>query len=219
MHPALFFIFGGIALAGAINLFAQRAPIYSALSLVAVMGALAVLYLLLGAEFIAFIQIIVYAGAVMVLFVFVIMLLNAGAAEPTHRSRVARSLGYPVAALLVVELAGMFSAAFGGTQIRTGVYLIQVAQVGEALFHRYLLPFEVTSILFLVGVLGAVVLAARRDEAGAAGQQAGGAGEQAPTRDMAAALAIPATALGGVVTDPNRTRAAEAAAGAGREGQ
>ena len=78
MHLALFLIFGGICVAGALNLLIQRHPINSALSLIVVMAALAVLYLLLGAEFVAAIQVIVYAGAIMVLFVFVIMLLNAG---------------------------------------------------------------------------------------------------------------------------------------------
>lgn len=199
MHPALFFIFAGIAVAGAINLLVQRAPIYSALSLVAVMGALAVLYLLLGAEFIAFIQVIVYAGAIMVLFVFVIMLLNAGDAEPTHRSRVAQSIGYPVMVLLVLELAGIFAAAFAGTPLRIGGYLVQVTAIGQALFHEYLLPFEVTSVLFLVGVTGAVVLAARREEAHAVPHASV---SPAPTRAMAEALSVPASALGGVVVEP-----------------
>src|SRR5438445_10549624 len=89
LHLVLFLVFGGICVAGAINLLAQRHPIDSALSLIVVMGSLAVLYLLLGAEFVAAIQIIVYAGAVMVLFVFVIMLLNAGAEDHSGSSYVA----------------------------------------------------------------------------------------------------------------------------------
>src|SRR5438445_9076460 len=89
LHLALFLIFGLICVAGAINLLAQRHPINSALSLVVVMGSLALIYLLLGAEFVAAVQIIVYAGAIMVLFVFVIMLLNAGAEERTQGSRIA----------------------------------------------------------------------------------------------------------------------------------
>ena len=85
----LFFIFAGLAVLGAFNLIWQRHPIHSALSLILVMGSLAVLYLLLGAEFIAAVQVIVYAGAIMVLFVFVIMLLNVGEEERTQWSRVA----------------------------------------------------------------------------------------------------------------------------------
>ncbi|HXY04844.1 MAG TPA: NADH-quinone oxidoreductase subunit J, partial [Terriglobales bacterium] len=89
MHLILFSMFGLVCVAGAVNLLVQRHPINSALSLVVVMGSLAAEYLLLGAEFVAAIQVIVYAGAVMVLFIFVIMLLNAGEEERTRGSRVA----------------------------------------------------------------------------------------------------------------------------------
>src|SRR5207237_1593175 len=95
LHQILFFIFAAVAVAAAVKLLLQRHPINSALSLVVVMGALAVEYLLLGAEFVAAVQVIVYAGAIMVLFVFVIMLLNAGEEEHTHGSRVAWLLGLP----------------------------------------------------------------------------------------------------------------------------
>src|ERR1700727_916647 len=101
MHLILFLIFAGFCLAGAVNLLLQTHPINSALSLIVVMSSLAVLYLLLGAEFLAIAQIIVYAGAVMVLFTFVIMLLNAGEEERTRGSRAAYLVGFPgVAALL-----------------------------------------------------------------------------------------------------------------------
>src|SRR5438477_12787758 len=95
LHLVLFSVFGVVCVAGAVNLLVQRHPINSALSLVVVMGSLAVEFLLLGAEFVAAIQVIVYAGAVMVLFVFVIMLLNAGEEERTGGSRVAYVLGIP----------------------------------------------------------------------------------------------------------------------------
>ncbi len=92
----LFFIFAALCVGGAINLLVQKHPINSALSLIVVMGSLALIYLLLGAEFVAAVQVIVYAGAVMVLFVFVIMLLNAGEEERLpHDSRVATMLGRP----------------------------------------------------------------------------------------------------------------------------
>ena len=96
LHLILFFIFAAFCIGGAINLLVQKHPINSALSLIVVMASLALLYLLLGAEFVAAIQVIVYAGAVMVLFVFTIMLLNAGVEERTpHGSRVALMLGVP----------------------------------------------------------------------------------------------------------------------------
>src|SRR5437660_3793212 len=95
IHLILFVAFGAVCVGGAVNLLAQRHPINSALSLIAVMAALAGEYLLLGAEFVAAVQVIVYAGAIMVLFVFVIMLLNAGEEEETTGSRVALLLGVP----------------------------------------------------------------------------------------------------------------------------
>lgn len=165
MALTLFFLFALIAVAGAVNLLIQRHPIYSALSLVTVMGALAVEFLLLGAEFIAFIQVIVYAGAIMVLFVFVIMVLNAGEVAGEPRSRIAAFLGLPVLTLLGILLVSQTAVPFAATRLGTSDYLVQTSAIGDGLFHAYLLPFEVTSILFLVGVLGAVVLAARREEA------------------------------------------------------
>src|SRR6516164_4412932 len=101
IHQILFIVFGVICVAGAINLLAQRHPINSALSLVVVMSSLALIYLLLGAEFVAAIQVIVYAGAIMVLFVFVIMLLNAGTEERTQVRRMAFLLGVPGVVVLV----------------------------------------------------------------------------------------------------------------------
>ncbi len=101
----VFFVLAAIAVAGAVSLIVQRHPIHSALSLIVVMAALAGLYLLLEAEFIAAIQIIVYAGAIMVLFVFVIMLLNAGSEERTNLSRTAFYAGVPLAIFLLLELA------------------------------------------------------------------------------------------------------------------
>ena len=95
VHLVLFLAFGAVCVAGAVNLLAQRHPINGALSLIAVMAALAGEYLLLGAEFVAAVQVIVYAGAIMVLFVFTIMLLNAGVEERTNGSRVAVLFGIP----------------------------------------------------------------------------------------------------------------------------
>ena len=101
----LFFVCAGLSVGGALVLILAREPIHSALALVLVMISLAVLYLLLGAAFIAAVQIIVYAGAIMVLFVFVIMLLNAGQEQRTRRSRVAHWIGLPLAFFLTADLA------------------------------------------------------------------------------------------------------------------
>lgn len=160
MHLVLFFIFGGLCVVGALNLLLQRHPINSALSLIVVMSSLAVLYLLLGAEFLAVAQVIVYSGAIMVLFTFVIMLLNAGREERTHGSRAAYLVGFPGAAILLAMLVYIFlsnSGSLGGA--RLGDYLVTTGDLSRVLFRDLLLPFEVTSVLLLVAILGAVVLA------------------------------------------------------------
>jgi NADH-quinone oxidoreductase subunit J len=160
LHLILFSAFAAIAVAGAINLLLQRHPINSALSLVVVMGALAVEYLLLGAEFVAAIQVIVYAGAIMVLFVFVIMLLNAGEEERTQGSRVAMLLGIPgTLALTVIICWALIGSSEGSAAI--GQLPGEPAAIAQLLFHRFLLPFEVTSVLVLIAIMGAVVLATR----------------------------------------------------------
>ena len=161
MHLALFLIFGAICVAAAVNLLVQRHPISSALSLIVVMGSLAVLYLLLGAEFVAVIQVIVYAGAIMVLFVFVIMLLNAGVEEQTTGSRVAFLFGIP-GMLLGSLLVGWVVLRHSGTgSVGIGALPGTPKVIGDLLFHEFLLPFEVTSILILIAIMGAVVLASK----------------------------------------------------------
>ena len=158
----LFYIFAALAVVAAISVVAQRTPIYSALSLIVVLCSVAVVYLLLGAEFIAVIQVIVYAGAIMVLFVFVIMLLNAGREVPSQRSRIASWLGTPLVAAFLAEVLLAVWRQFPAAGMRPAASLnAGPAAIGHLLFRNYVLPFEVTSILILVAILGAVVLAKR----------------------------------------------------------
>ena len=165
MHLILFFLFAGFCLAGAINLLLQSHPINSALSLIVVMTSLAVLYLLLGAEFLAAAQVIVYAGAIMVLFIFVVMLLNAGEEDrSSHGSKIAYIAGIPGAAVIFCLLSFVFLSErkeLGATTL--GGYLTStvsnISELSHILFTSLLLPFEVTSIVILVAILGAVVLA------------------------------------------------------------
>jgi NADH-quinone oxidoreductase subunit J len=160
VHQILFIIFGVICVAGAINLLAQRHPINSALSLVVVMSSLALIYLLLGAEFVAAIQVIVYAGAIMVLFVFVIMLLNAGAEERTQGSRIALLMGVPgviVLACVVGWIMVQQRRAFGDVGI-SATNFGNTQAIARLLFRDFLLPFEITSVLILIAIMGAVVL-------------------------------------------------------------
>jgi NADH-quinone oxidoreductase subunit J len=160
LHLVLFIVFGGVALAAAINLLAQSHPINSALSLIVVMAALAALYLLLGAEFVAAVQVIIYAGAIMVLFVFTIMLLNAGKEEKTEKSRVAVMFGYPAVAVLAGILTWLLVRQ-STINVRLGQFLGSTRDIGRLLFRDFLLPFEVTSVLILIAIMGAVVLARR----------------------------------------------------------
>jgi NADH-quinone oxidoreductase subunit J len=161
MYLVIFFIFGALCIGGALNLLLQRHPINSALSLIVVMTSLAVLYLLLGAEFLAAAQVIVYSGAIMVLFTFVIMLLNAGEEQRTRGSRAAYLVGFPGVAALLGLLTFIFLSIrtpLGNAQLGGGT-LVTTADLSRILFRDLLLPFEVTSVLILVAILGAVALA------------------------------------------------------------
>lgn len=161
----LFLLFGAIATGCAISVVAQRNPLYSAVSLIGVFLSFAGLYILLAAPFIAAVQIIVYAGAIMVLVVFVIMLLNIE--EEEHRPVHLRIL-IPTAVLLAMLLIGEAAFIFyfiGDTGTRapnSGVGL--TASIGSALFTKYLLPFEITSVLLLMALVGAITLARRVKE-------------------------------------------------------
>src|SRR5919108_5392888 len=154
LHLVLFFIFAAVCVAGAVNLLAQRHPISSALSLIVVMGSLALLFLLLGAEFVAAVQVIVYAGAVMVLFVFVIMLLNAGEEEKTRGNKVALALGIPGLIAFFVLICWTLSTAHSQLgQVHIGDFYVPTQDLGIALFREFLLPFEVTSVLVLIAIM------------------------------------------------------------------
>jgi NADH-quinone oxidoreductase subunit J len=160
MHLVLFLIFAGFCLAGAINLLLQTHPINSALSLIVVMSSLAVLYLLLGAEFLAIAQIIVYAGAIMVLFTFVVMLLNVGTEEKTLGSKTAKIIGFPAVVVVLGVIATVLLQAqkhMGSVSLSDGITTTQ--DLSCVLFRDMLLPFELTSVLILIAILGAVALA------------------------------------------------------------
>jgi NADH-quinone oxidoreductase subunit J len=163
----VFFVCALVAVFGAVMLILAHEPIHSALSLVLVMISLAVLYLLLGAEFIAAVQIIVYAGAIMVLFVFVIMLLNAGVEERTDYSKIAKYAGLPLGMFLLLELGHWMAHSYIGTHVANGLggpeTMVSTRELSTQLFQKYLFPFEATSILILIAILGALVLA-KKDE-------------------------------------------------------
>ena len=158
----VFFVLAAIAVLAALNLVFQRHPIHSALSLIVVMVCLAGLYLLMGAEFVAAVQIIVYGGAIMVLFIFVIMLLNAGEEERNDFSKVAKFAGLPLALALTASIAAAVVKPDPNLPPVTQTVIPNAtAQISSMLFKEFVYPFELTSFLILVAIMGALVLAQR----------------------------------------------------------
>jgi NADH-quinone oxidoreductase subunit J len=161
MEWVIFLPAAALALAGGVGVIASRQPVHSALSLLVVLASLAVTYLILAAQFIAVLQVIVYAGAIVVLFLFVIMLLHAqrgeGAREKLPRQRAA---AFALGAIYLVVLATAVLAAAG--PLRPVDPDFGTAQsVGESLFGTYVLPFELASIILLVGMIAATILTRR----------------------------------------------------------
>ncbi len=160
----LFLAFAALAVVAAFNVILQRNPIYSAIGLIVVLCSLAVLFLTLYAPFIAAMQVIVYAGAIMVLFVFVIMLLNIREEESkTDRQKYLKFLAAP----LFLALLGMIAAVVktvGNPAPRGTDQLGSVQTLAEGMFTKYVLPFEATSVLILMAIVGSMLLA-RREKA------------------------------------------------------
>jgi NADH-quinone oxidoreductase subunit J len=164
MTTILFVIFAGVAIGCAIAMVSQSNPLYSAISLIGVFISLASLYVTLAAPFIAAVQVIVYAGAIMVLVIFVIMLLNVEHSE-RRRKRLAFlvPMAIGMAAILIAETAFILYFVQTSRRVLPGnisdVGLTH--SIGEGLFTGYLLPFEVTSVLLLMAIVGAMSLARR----------------------------------------------------------
>ena len=174
-ETVVFYLLSGLAIGAAALVIGQRNPMYSVMLLIASFGALAGLYIQLDAPFVAVAQIIIYAGAIMVLFLFVVMLLNApqedaaewDQAHPLRRTGVGR-FGALLAALLIVQLAWALMSATGLDRPVGGqgdaALVGSVQELGRVLFTRHTFAFEATSILILVAMVGAVVLARREDQ-------------------------------------------------------
>jgi NADH-quinone oxidoreductase subunit J len=168
MTLILFYVFGGIAVLASLLVIGQRNPMYSVLLLIVSFGALATLYVLLDAPFVAVTQIIIYAGAIMVLFLFVVMLLNVPREEPAPMGLLtpgaARRVGVLLAVVLGAELVWALSRvreAWFDAGEPASASLTSVRQIGIELFTKHAFAFEATSVLILVAMVGAVVLARR----------------------------------------------------------
>jgi NADH-quinone oxidoreductase subunit J len=163
----MFYLFATVAILASLLVIAQRNPIYSVLLLVTSFGALSGLYILLDAPFVAVIQIIIYAGAIMVLFLFVVMLLNAPQEDTEYDVRRHPLLrpgpmwfGAALAVAFLVEVVWAITRGDSDSSFGDGAAM-SIAAIGRTLFTDYAFPFEVTSILILVAMVGAVVLARR----------------------------------------------------------
>ncbi|MBN2432233.1 MAG: NADH-quinone oxidoreductase subunit J [Acidobacteria bacterium] len=166
MQEVLFYIFALLAIAGALSVILQKKTMYAAISLVITFMAVSIIYFLLGAQFIGLLQLIIYAGAIMVLFLIVILLLDPFS-EIFLRNQSLAWVG--LAVLLGAGLFGILYTAFGQAPVEIvappvppGELTGHTQSLADVLFKQYLLPFEVISILILVAILGAVILAKKR---------------------------------------------------------
>lgn len=163
MELLIFYIFGGMAVLAAFLMIISWNPVAAVLNMILVMFCLAALFVLLNAHFIAAIQILIYAGAIMVLFMFIIMLLNLRGNEPIWKSRdrniVLSFIGFLLAIGAFIKLSGTLKSSGLNQTMQVGEDFGTTAMVGKVLFTDYLLPFEIASILLLVAIIGAVILA------------------------------------------------------------
>jgi NADH-quinone oxidoreductase subunit J len=160
---ALFFLFAGLAIASAISMVYHKNPLYSAISLVGVFIALSCIYVTLAAPFIAAVQILIYAGAIMVLVVFVIMLLNLDEDKPLNRNRYLYAVGSVLGLILLVQTFFIFYAVTRAPNqaVDQTESVGKTLSIGRAMYTEYLLPVEIVGILLLMAIIGGVVLSRR----------------------------------------------------------
>ena len=160
---AVFFLFAGLAIACAVSLVYHKNPLYSAISLVGVLISLACIYVTLAAPFIAAVQVLIYAGAIMVLVVFVIMLLNLDEDKPLSRLRYLYAVGTVFGIILLAQTFFIFYAVsrVPNQAVNTDETVGKTLNIGTAMYTQYLLPVEIVGILLLMAVVGAVILARR----------------------------------------------------------
>jgi NADH-quinone oxidoreductase subunit J len=180
METLIFFLFAALALGSAIVVVVHRSPIWATLSLVLTLFSVAVLFVLLGAPFVGALQVLVYAGAIVVLFLFVIMLLNIQREESSHAGRGAQLWVALAGALIFLGMLflGFWRGGFPAVRPLTEES-VKLQPLATELFSRYLLPFEIVGLLLLVAVIGATVAARRPGETGSLEAKVGD--EEAPS--------------------------------------
>lgn len=159
----LFFLFAGLAIACAISMVYHRNPLYSAISLVGVFISLSCIYVTLAAPFIAAVQILIYAGAIMVLVVFVIMLLNLDDEGTANRLRYLYALGAGLGVLLLAQTFFIFYAVMSEPNVAADQTqsVGKTLDIGRAMYTEYLLPVEIVGVLLLMAIIGSVILVRR----------------------------------------------------------
>lgn len=163
MEQILFFFVAAVAVISAASFVFSKNPIYSILSLIVTMFSIAGLYVLLNAQFLGIVQIIVYAGAIMVLFLYILMMLNLNKGDEGKKSNVMKFLGVFAGGILLIGMLGAYRGmkevewASANTDHSVGL----TKNLGRLLFSEYVLPFELASILILSGIVGAVLIGKR----------------------------------------------------------
>jgi len=165
-NDALFYLFAGLAIACAISMVYHKNPLYSAISLVGVFIALSCVYVTLAAPFIAAVQVLIYAGAIMVLVVFVIMLLNLEDDRPFNRLRYLYGVGAGLGLILLVQTLFIFYAVARSPKqpVKMDETVGRTLNIGASMYSEYLLPVEIVGVLLLMAIIGAVILVRRLNQ-------------------------------------------------------
>ncbi|HYJ91025.1 MAG TPA: NADH-quinone oxidoreductase subunit J [Pyrinomonadaceae bacterium] len=166
ISSSLFFVFAGLAIACAISMVYHKNPLYSAISLIGVFVALSCIYVTLAAPFIAAVQVLIYAGAIMVLVVFVIMLLNLDDDRPLNRLRYLYGVGGGLGLILLFQTFFIFYAVMRAPKqgVQADVTVGRTISIGSAMYTEYLLPVEIVGVLLLMAIIGAVILVRRLNQ-------------------------------------------------------
>ena len=187
MEMAVFILFAALAVGSSLVVIAHKSPVYSTMSLVLTLFSVAVLFVLLGAPFIAALQILIYAGAIVVLFLFVVMLLNVQREEMPQAGHTLQKLGAIVGGVLFATMIGLLfwhANAAGAPAKPISAELISLPGLARELFSTYLLPFEIVGLLLLVAVIGATVVARRPDQSLADAAHLASGGPGAPVEEV-----------------------------------
>ena len=159
MEQILFYLVSAIALLSAGYFVIGRNPLYAILSLIVTFFSIAALYILMNAQFLGIIQIIVYAGAIMVLFLYILMMLNLNKEDESKKHNVNKIFGFLAAGILFVGMIGAYKGLGGQTIAGDIDYSVGLTKnLGQLLFNEYVLPFEFASILILAGIVGSVLI-------------------------------------------------------------